>query len=600
MESFHLLRPWWLLALVPWLLLAWRFWRRDPERGAWGRVCDEALLPHVLDGGAPGRRRLGAALVSLAGALAILALAGPAWRELPQPVYRQQEALVVALDLSRSMDATDLAPSRLARAHLKIRDLIRQRADGQTALVVFAGDAFAVTPLTDDVNTIDALVPSLGTDMMPVPGTRTDRALEVATDLLDQAGVRHGRVVLIADDAGAVGLNRAVERLRDGGHRLSVIGVGTPDGAPIPVGKGGFLKDLSGQIIIPGLAESTLQSLARAGGGRYSRLSVDDRDLAKVLDSTTPGWSSVTDVPGLTSDRWREEGPWLVLLLLPLVSLVFRRGVLGLAVVVVLTLPEPAVALDWKAPWYTDDQRGARSFEAEDYGKAIREFQDAEWKAAALYRAERFQESAALLAGIPHPEALYNRGNALARMGNLEEAKALYEQVLRTDPGHEDARHNLDLLRKLEPPPQPQQQGGGQDGESDRPSPEKSDADSSGGGRSGTSPPEGEGAPEDPGEGDSPPDAGATEQASGEPPPGQEPGQPPPRSENETEDGDPEADALPASSGDDLSESSEASEQAMKQWLRRIQDDPGGLLRRKFRYQYSRRPRDGTDRVEPW
>jgi Ca-activated chloride channel family protein len=599
MEAFHFLRPWWLLVLVPWLALSWQLWRRDFDRDAWRAICDEALLPFIVEGGVPGRRRAGVLLLVLAGALAAVALAGPAWRELPQPVYRQQDAVVVVLDLSRSMDAADLNPSRLARARAKVRDLIRQRRDGQTALVVFAGDAFAVTPLTDDVNTIDALVPSLTTDMMPVRGTRTDRALHVAATLLEQAGARRGRVALITDDAGSTGLDSAVARLTQAGHRLSVIGVGTPGGAPIPVGDGAVLTDAAGRTIVPRLMEPALRSLAQTGNGGYARLSLDDRDLAQVLGGDTPGWSSVSDVLGLTSDRWREEGPWLLLLLLPLASLAFRRGLLALTLVVLLPLPEPALALDRGGPWHNDDQRGARAFQARDYGPAAEAFRDPEWKAAALYRAGRFEQAAAALEPLRHADAMYNRGNALARLGRFDEAMELYVQVLRAEPGHDDARHNLGLLRQRQLPPPGQ--GGGQGSESAQRSPGGPDGSSPGSRQDGSaSPPPVGDEPTDDGASDPSRDAGGSPRSSSAPTPGQDPVQAPttPREGAAAESS--EADLPPASAGDDLSEGGDESRQAMEQWLRRITDDPAGLLRRKFRHQYSRRPRGEVAETKPW
>ncbi|MDH3643167.1 MAG: VWA domain-containing protein [Gammaproteobacteria bacterium] len=601
MEAFHFLRPWWLFALVPWLLLSWHLWRSNFDRDAWRTVCDEALLPFILEGGAPGRKNAGILLLALAGMLAIVALAGPTWRELPQPVYRQQEALVVVLDLSRSMDAADMKPNRLAHARLKVRDLIQQRRDGQTALVVFAGDAFAVTPLTDDVNTIDALVPSLTTDLMPVLGTRTDRALDVAAALLEQAGARRGRVVLITDDAGSTGLDAAVARLTEAGHRLSVIGAGTPDGAPIPAADGDFVKDATGQIIIPRLTEPALRSLARAGNGSYARLSVDDRDLAQVLGGGAPGWSSVTDVPGLTSDRWREEGPWLLLLVLPVASLAFRRGLLALAMTMLLPFPDPAAALDWGTPWHNDNQRGAQAFQAQDYGRAVEAFRDPEWKAAGLYRAGRFEQAAAMLESLRHANALYNRGNALARLGKFEAAMEQYEQVLRTEPGHDDARYNLELLRQREPPPPPPDRGRGQDSDSGQPSPRDSDSSSSGNRQdSDTSPPHDGDEPKDSGAGDASRDADGSTQVSSSQTPDRDPEQAPTTAREKSAAEPSEADAPPASAGDDLSESADESRQAMKQWLRRIPDDPAGLLRRKFRYQYSRRAQGKAAETKPW
>lgn len=323
MSDLHFLRPEWLLAIPAWLALV--AWARRSTRGesAWDRVCDPGLAPHVMDGGAPSRSRTFQLLAALAGIVAIVALAGPAWRELPQPVFRGQAALVIALDVSRSMNAEDIEPSRLARARLKVRDILDQRVDGQTALVAYAGDAFTVTPLTDDTRTIAALLPSLEPDMMPSPGSRPDRAIERGLALLRQAGTPRGRVLLVTDAAAGPRVDAAVERLAGAGYTLSVIGVGTPGGAPIPDGDG-FVRDDAGDVVVTALDEPALRALAARGGGTYARYRVDDADIGQVLP---PSESAEEAVPAaLETDRWREEGPWLLLLLVVAVLPLFRRG----------------------------------------------------------------------------------------------------------------------------------------------------------------------------------------------------------------------------------------------------------------------------------
>lgn len=324
MESFHFLRPEWLLLVPVWLALV--AWHRRAARGAsaWDRVCDLELAPFVVEGGAARRPRWVHGAVALAGTLAIAALAGPAWRELPQPVFRSQAALVLALDVSRSMEAADIEPSRLVRARHKVLDLLDKRVDGQTALVAYAGDAFAVTPLTDDHRTIAALLSALDPDIMPVPGSRTDRAIDRARELLEQAGAPRGRVLLITDSASGPELEDAVDRLKAAGYTLSVIGVGTPEGAPIRTGNG-YLRDEAGELVVAALDESTLAVLAERGGGAYARYVLDDGDLEQV--SMSGG-----GIPGeaarrrLAADRWREEGPWLLPLLMILVLPLFRKG----------------------------------------------------------------------------------------------------------------------------------------------------------------------------------------------------------------------------------------------------------------------------------
>jgi Ca-activated chloride channel family protein len=199
MSEFHFLRPEWFWALIPLaaLVLWWSF--HHARGGQWRRLVDPALQPHVLTGGAGRRGRAGPWIFALAGLLTVTALAGPAWERLPQPVFKDRSALVIGLDLSRSMLARDLAPSRLERAKLKGVDILRARRTGQTALVAFAAGAFTVTPLTDDVETITAHVSDLDVDLMPAQGSRPDRAVDKAMELFDNTGIRHGRVLLITD-----------------------------------------------------------------------------------------------------------------------------------------------------------------------------------------------------------------------------------------------------------------------------------------------------------------------------------------------------------------------------------------------------------------
>ena len=216
-EVFHFLRPLWFFALIPLLLLIWwMFFRRTGESN-WEAICDERLLPHILIRGSGRTRKVSMILAAIGGLLGIIALAGPVWEKLPQPVFTAQDALVIALDLTRSMDAGDVSPSRLERARFKIRDILDQRHEGQTALLVYAGEAFTVTPLTDDNDTIKSQLNALNTDIMPVFGNRTDKAVTKALDLLKQAGMRRGHVLLITDEVDEDAAGESVSQLRSRG-----------------------------------------------------------------------------------------------------------------------------------------------------------------------------------------------------------------------------------------------------------------------------------------------------------------------------------------------------------------------------------------------
>ena len=230
--QFHFLRPWWLAALAVLAWYAWRSSRREAGLGVWHEYCDPALLPFVLQKSSNRRTRWDRWLLFTVAAATIVALAGPTWERIPTPVFRETSALVIALDLSRSMDAADIKPNRLARAKFKITDILASRKDGQTALVVFAGRAFAVTPLTTDAETIVNQLPALSTEIMPSVGSNVVDAIEKSLKLLEQSGVRRGDVLLMSDDIDEQDSDRVSELLSGHNARLSVLGVGTEAGRP--------------------------------------------------------------------------------------------------------------------------------------------------------------------------------------------------------------------------------------------------------------------------------------------------------------------------------------------------------------------------------
>lgn len=599
LDEFRFLRPEWLLLIPVVLAIALAFAFRRLAPGSWQHLIDPALAPHVLSGArSSSGRDLRWLLVGLVGVIGSLALAGPAWERIEQPVFRSDQALVVALDLSRSMDAQDVSPSRLTRARLKILDLLDRRASGQTALVVYSANAFTVTPLTSDTDTIAALVNSLSTDIMPSRGSYPPAAIQKGRQLLEQADVPAGEVLLVTDGGTSPAAERHARELRAVGYTLSILGVGTPEGAPIPRASGGFVTDQRGRIALPELEESGLRRLASAGGGRYARLSPTDADLDYLLSGETT-LASRDSEQLLATDQWREEGPWLVLLLLPFAALAFRKGwVFALAFVFVGLSPQPAAASVWESLWYTPDQQGSRALDEGDADGAAQSFEDPEWSAVASYRAGDYGRSAAMFADGGDTRNLYNLGNALARLGEFESAVDAYEQVLEMEPDHEDAAYNLELLKGLLDQQQQEQDSQQQSSEQNsggesqsQESPEQQGMDAQA--QSESQSDSGESSPREDGE-MSDEELEALEQAL----------------EQAAREAEQNANGEPGQmSEEELAALREmqAEQQAMEQWLRRIPNDPGGLLRRKFRYQYQRsgKDQDGNnlwpdDEVQPW
>jgi len=327
-QNFHFIRPHWLWLLLGVISFVWMLWKKLSDSSDWRQICDPHLMQHLIKGRRCPRNRYPFVALALIWMLAIVALAGPTWKQIPRPVYSSINARVMVFDLSRSMNSTDLTPTRLTRAKFKLTDLIARGRGVQQALVVFAGDAFVVTPLTDDTATILNLIPSLDTTTVPVQGGRSDLGILKALELFDNTGLDQGEIILITD-AVSPETGAAAERIASRGYRLSVLGVGTRQGAPVSLESGELLKDQGGNIVIPKLQPDTLSRVAHTGNGIYSPLTADDRDIEKLMTGIIgrPRLNRQSrPAQSLRGDQWEDYGIWLMIPILCLTAVSFRKG----------------------------------------------------------------------------------------------------------------------------------------------------------------------------------------------------------------------------------------------------------------------------------
>ena len=573
-EEFHFLRPLWLLAIIPAMVFFIAMWRVNSVITAWDKAIDKSLLPYLLDRSKSGAQRSPLLLLLAAWALAVMALAGPVWEKLPQPVQKRDDALVIVMDLSLSMYAPDHIPSRLDLAKRKLRDILALREEGQTALVVYAGDAHTVTPLTDDVVTIAALVPSLNPNIMPLFGSNPMSAIDLAIGLLDDAEASRGRILLMTD--GISGFDQELlitKQLQTTAYELLIMGIGTEEGAPIRTSDGNFLTDENGVRVIPTLNRNVLESLANRVGGRYLDIQLADSDLAYLLtDFELFNGQELTEVEE-EFDVWYETGPWLLLLVLPLTALSFRRGWLFSLVLLSATgmlVPIQQVhAAEWQSLWLRRDQQGAEAFANEDHATAAALFKSTQWQAASNYRAGNYEASIAAFSASDTSDGHYNRGNSLALMGNYAEAIAAYDLAINLENDHTDAISNKEIVEQLleqqESEEGEEQDGDSQENQSEQNSDNESEQNQENSDQQDQESQEGNQDQQE-------------EQQQNQPPEDQD------SSESNSEQNTPSE-----NSNDEFEE-----QQALEQWLRRIEDDPGELLRRKFRYQYRQRQLNGT------
>ena len=449
-SQFHFLRPFWLLMLIPCLLIIFRLWRQHLSGSSWHKVIAPELLQHLLQDKQQQPNRLPLILLAAGWMLACIALAGPSWQKLPVPVSKSQQPLVVVVDLSYYTLAADLKPNRLTRTRYKLQDLFRVRKDGVSAIVAYAGSAHTVAPLTDDSRTLTNLVKAMGPEIMPIQGNKPEEGIRLARKLLAQGSNEAGDILLITGNMTSDQASTIREELADTGIKISILGTGTDQGAPIPLPDGGYLKDPQGMIVVPQLDRSELTSLVTATGGRYRDISVDDTDLKALLPA-----ANINDEVIMVErefDLWHDAGYWLLLPILLLALAGFRRGwlmVLMFAVLLPSTPEAEARAFGWKDLWQTADQQGQAAIQKSDYESAASLFKAPEWKGESLFRNQKFEQAAEQFAKTDSARSVYNQGNALAKAGKLQEALKAYDKALEKQPGMEDAEFNRKLVEDL-------------------------------------------------------------------------------------------------------------------------------------------------------
>ena len=325
----HFIRPEWLYAFIPAAFLLFGLLRaRFRQQSNWNSVVDPHLLPYLTKGQASKARWWPLPLITVALGLAIVAMAGPSWQARNIPVFSQKIGSVIVLDLSPNMFATDITPNRLKRARFKIRDLLAH-PEGQIGLVVYSGEPYVVSPLTDTHNTIAAFLNDLTPAIMPIHGQAISPALKTAARLLKQAGNDKGHILLIssADKVSRDAIEMA-KSLSGDDYDVSVLGLGTAKGAPLKLPDGDYMKNKQGNIIVGKLDVNGLKKLANAGNGRYLPFSAQNQDIAYFIKQlkASNAQTQQTKEKAQHIIRWQDQGCFFIWALLPLALLCFRRG----------------------------------------------------------------------------------------------------------------------------------------------------------------------------------------------------------------------------------------------------------------------------------
>ncbi|MEN5167415.1 VWA domain-containing protein [Achromobacter kerstersii] len=474
LSAFHFLRPWWLLAVPLALLLLW-LGRAQGGRVGWGSTIAPALLPYLIVN-APGSRgprpiHAVAALLMLGG----IAAAGPTWQQDLPPFLDNQAPLIVAVDLSPSMDAADVPPSRLQAAKHKLHDLLARRAGAKTGLIAYAGSAHLVLPPTDDPSLVDLFIQSLSTELIAAPGKDAAGAINVAASVLKstQAG---GTVLLVTDGADTSQLPQVEQLAKAADFQILVLAAGASDGGVLRDARGQPRMDKDGKPVLGTFDAVAIKQLADAARAPLGSLTLNDDDLDWVTLHAQRHFQDVQNAGQAV--HWKDVGYWLCWPLAILALLCLRRGwnvnwLAGLMLASLAGLYAPntyanpnanpnasananpvvstnPVASAIANAFFTPDQQGRWAYEHHDYTRAAALFQDPYWKGRAAYDAGDYSLALAAFARLDTAEANFYLGNTQARLRHYDDALAAYDRALHQRADFPEAKKNRELVAKLQ------------------------------------------------------------------------------------------------------------------------------------------------------
>ncbi|QXI18364.1 VWA domain-containing protein [Pseudomonas hamedanensis] len=452
LSDLHFLRPPWLIlalfaALLPWL------WRRsrDLQRRLRGHIAAH-LLPHLLVTPPDTQRLRPVHLLCALLMVGAVAAAGPTWEQDRPDFLENRAPLIVAVDLSPSMDASDVSPTRLEAAKHKLHELIQRRAGARIALIAYAGSAHLVLPATDDPALLDTFVQALSTGLIDKPGKNVGAVIDQAKRLLT-AEKSPGSLLLMTDGADTAQLDGLEQRIGDSPLQVLLLAVGNADGGVIRDSSGRPRTDASGRPALGRFDQAALKQLAAAVDAPLGSLTLNDDDLQWIELHAQRHFQSVSAEQ--RELHWKDAGYWLCWPLLLLALFNVRKGwsvnwMPALALTIGLAWPTaPAQANALTDAFFTRDQQGRWAFEHDHLPQAAALFVDPYWKGVAAYHAADYDLALATFARLDTAQAYFYLGNIYVRRFKFDQAIAAYTQALKLQPQFAEATANLALAQAL-------------------------------------------------------------------------------------------------------------------------------------------------------
>lgn len=445
MANFTFLYPLWFLALIPLGLLVLIQRKNKNTTGL--------IAPHIAKQLGMTQKTQGNGFtfgLVLAWLCVTTALAGPSFGYKDSPSFQLSGARVLVMDMSRSVYATDIKPNRLTQEKYKAKDLLPYWKEGMTGLVAYANNSYLVSPLTEDSQTLANLITNLSPEIMPYKGkgSNLEAAINQSIEMMTKSGHQQGDIIVLTDGISNQQLDKVMSRVKGTKWRISLLGIGTKNGAPIELPSVQLLTDRSGKTVVATLDPDPLVTLAQTTNGVAQLIQSDNSDIETIARLTKTPLEQVTQNSDTQVNSRANHGYWLLFPLVLFSLLCFRKGMFLALLLVLLPVDKSMASTELSNSLLSDDYTAHQQFEQKDYQAASEQFKSKQWKGAAQYKAGDYKGAIETLTGLEDTQSQYNLANALAQNGQLEDAKEKYESLLKTDPDMKDAKKNLGIVSK--------------------------------------------------------------------------------------------------------------------------------------------------------
>jgi Ca-activated chloride channel family protein len=466
--------------LIPALAVGFFFLNRW-QRKQFAAFIGLSLLPQLAPEASTAKKFTKQILLLLALASVILAIANPQVGTRLEEIKREGIDMFVVLDVSLSMKAEDIRPSRLEKAKRDVSELLHKLSGDRVGLIVFAGQAFVQFPLTSDYSAADLFLSAVDVDAVPTPGTMVGSGIDLALQSFSKDAPTQKAVVVVSDGENTEGdVQSAVDDARKANVRVYCVGMGTPEGGPIPVlDKNGsrvdYKHDQSGNIVLTKLDESALQQIAASTGGSYHRATSGGNeidDIFKELGSLQKVEFGSKQVTGYES-RYQYPLVFALILLIAEFMISERRGKwfdrlkrMIPGIVATILLLSLVGVIGSAQTLRSHVKEGNTAYEKEHYDDAEAAYKKALEKNSkskeaqfnlgnSYYKQQRYDDaikqygSAGAVMKTPEEKSMtaYDIGNALYRSEKYQDAMNAYRQALKQNPNDDDARYNLQMAR---------------------------------------------------------------------------------------------------------------------------------------------------------